>query len=101
MPFLQDRLPRMRPKLLAALAADPDRVAARLIQLRSLLPAADVAAVAAVRPSLLLDGEWEGVAERAAALGRHYSEAEVARIVQAEPLLLAEELQGVLEELQR
>ena len=100
-PFLQQRLIRMRPKLIAALAADPERVAARLIALRALLPGADVAAVAGGRPSLLLDPEWGGVEARAAGLAAVYSEAEVARLVAAEPLLLAEDLEAVLAELQR
>lgn len=101
MPFLQDRLLRMSPKLLAALAADPGLIAARLVELRALLPAADVAAVAGGRPSLLLPPEWERVPAAAAALARRYSEPEVARLVAAEPLLLAEDVEAVLAELQR
>ena len=101
LPFLQDRMLRMQPRLLAALAADPERVAGRLIELKSLLPLADVAAIARQRPSLLLDGEWERVAGGAAQLGAVYEEAEVARIASAEPLLLVEDLQHILAELQR
>ncbi|KAL4431202.1 hypothetical protein ABPG75_006458 [Micractinium tetrahymenae] len=101
MPFLQDRLLRMSPKLLAALAADPSLVAARLIELKSLLPAAAVAAVAGGRPSLLLSPEWERLPAAAAALARRYSEEEVALLVAAEPLLLAEDVEAILAELQR
>jgi hypothetical protein len=92
---------RMQPKLLAALAADPERVAGRLIELKSLLPLADVAAIAAQRPSLLLDGEWERVAGGAAQLAAVYAEAEVAKLASSEPLLLVEDLQHILAELQR
>lgn len=101
MPFLQDRLLRMSPKLLAALAADPALIAARLVELRALLPGADVAAVAGGRPSLLLPPEWERVPAAAAALADRYSEEEVARLVVAEPLLLAEDVEAILAELQR
>jgi fermentation-respiration switch protein FrsA (DUF1100 family) len=92
---------RMQPKLLAALAADPERVAGRLIELKSLLPLANVAAIAGQRPSLLLDGEWERVAGGAAQLAAIYAEAEVAKLASAEPLLLVEDLQHILAELQR
>ena len=54
LPFLQPRIPRMQPRLLAALAADPEGLASRLIQLKVLLPAADVGAIVTQRPSLLL-----------------------------------------------
>lgn len=101
MPFLQQRMLRMQPKLLAALAADPDRVAARLIELKAMLPAADVAAVVGGRPSLLLEGEWEQVPKRVEQLAAHYTEEEVARLVAVEPLLLVEDIEEVLAELQR
>ena len=53
------------------------------------------------RPSLLLDGEWQRVPGGVAALAARYSEAEAARLAAAEPLLLAEDLEHVLQELGR
>ena len=101
MPFLQRRLLRIQPKLLAALAADPDLIAARLIQLKTLLPAADVAAVAGQRPSLLLDAEWQRVPVAVSQLLARYSEEEAAFLASREPLLLAEDVEAVLAELAR
>jgi HPt (histidine-containing phosphotransfer) domain-containing protein len=101
MPFLQPRLLRIQPKLLAALAADPDLIAARLIELKALLPAADVAAVAGQRPSLLLAGEWERVPDAVRQLLALYSEEEAARLATAEPVLLADDVEEVLAELGR
>lgn len=101
MPFLQPRLLRIQPKLLAALAADPDLIAARLIELKALLPAADVAAVAGQRPSLLLAGEWERVPGAVRQLLALYSEEEAARLATAEPVLLADDVEEVLAELGR
>lgn len=100
-PFLQQRIVRMRPKLLAALAADPDLVATRLVELCGLLPGADVAGIACARPSLLLDPEWGGVPAAVAALARHYDPREVAHLASQQPLLLAESVDDVLAELQR
>lgn len=101
MPFLQARMLRMQPKLLAALAAQPQVVAARMIELRGLLPGASVEAVLSQRPSLLLEGEWERVAGGVVALQARYSESEVARLATAEPLLLVADLEEVLQELGR
>lgn len=101
MPFLQQRLLRIQPKLLAALAADPDLVASRLVELKMLLPAVDVARVAGQRPSLLLAGEWECVPGAVAQLLAHYSQEEAASLASAEPLLLAEDVEAVLAELAR
>lgn len=54
------------------------------------------------RPSLLLDPEWPGVPAAAARLQACYPDpADVARLVAAEPLLLAEDLDRVLAELER
>lgn len=53
------------------------------------------------RPSLLLDGEWEQVPGGVAALAARYNEEQVARLATAEPLLLVEELEHVLQELGR
>ncbi|PRW58273.1 ER lumen retaining receptor isoform B [Chlorella sorokiniana] len=100
-PFLQERMLRMQPKLLAALAAEPEQLAQRLVELKTLLPQADVAAIVAQRPSLLLDGEWERVPAGVAALAACYSEEEAGRLASAEPLLLVEDLEHVLQELGR
>ncbi|PSC76419.1 ATP-dependent zinc metalloprotease FTSH mitochondrial isoform A [Micractinium conductrix] len=101
MPFLTNRLPRLAPKLVAALVADPPTIAARLVELKRLLPAADVAAIAGGRPSLLVPPEWERLPAGVAALQARYSEEEVARLAAAEPLLLADDVEAVLAELQR
>lgn len=143
----------LQPKLLAALASEPEQLAQRLVELKTLLPQADVASIVAQacsagltfahlarvlkrhavrllrlsghlftssyasqpvymqllaphptplqRPSLLLDGEWERVPGGVAALAARYSEQEVARLASAEPLLLVEDLEHVLQELGR
>lgn len=153
----------VQPKLLAALAAEPEQLARRLVELKTLLPQADVASIVAQaccwgywkvlaagrshvaglrlgclaqagtpsnnvlgpaekltlslpllapyslrpapplpqRPSLLLDGEWEQVPGGVAALAARYNEDQVARLATAEPLLLVEELEHVLQELGR
>lgn len=76
-------------------------MAARLIELRLLLPGADIAAIVGQRPSLLLAGEWERVAAAVTHLLQRYSEAETAFLVSSEPLLLAEDVEEVLAELGR
>ncbi len=142
----------LQPKLLAALASEPEQLAQRLVELKTLLPQADVASIVAQacsagltfahlarvlkrhavrllrlsghlftsyasqpvymqllalhptplqRPSLLLDGEWERVPGGVAALAARYAEEEVARLASAEPLLLVEDLEHVLQELGR
>lgn len=148
-----------QPKLLAALAAEPEQLAHRLVEFKTLLPQADVASIVSQvrslglagvgwvllgrasgvvrderelgclgipwpldddthmssnlpplapayaplpqRPSLLLDGEWERVPVGVAALEARYSEEEAARLASAEPLLLVEDLEYVLQELGR
>ena len=49
LPFLHDRLVRMRPKLLAALAQDSQQMAGRVIFLRELLPGADLICILSQR----------------------------------------------------
>lgn len=53
------------------------------------------------RPSLLLDGEWERVEGGVRQLAARYTEEEAARLASAEPLLLVEDLEQILEELGR
>ena len=101
LPCLTPRISRLRPELLAGLVTDIGRAAARLIELRGLLPGADVAAVLGQRPLLLLDGEWEQIPAGVAGLRRHFSEEQVARMVAQEPLLLLEDIDQVLRDLQR
>eukprot|EP00887_Chlorella_sp_A99_P005535 scaffold1.g5535.t1 len=101
MPFLEPQLARLRPALLAGLAADPERAAARLVELRALLPRANVAAVLSQRPSLVLDGEWEAVPAGLARLLAYYTEEEAAAMVSVEPCLLLDDVRVVLRELTR
>lgn len=49
MPFLQARLVRMKPALVAALAEDVERSAERMIWLREALPGADIESILSQR----------------------------------------------------
>jgi hypothetical protein len=100
-PFLRGRLPRMRPSLLVALASDVQRFAVRLVCLKDLIPGADVAAIVSMRPSLLLDGEFERIPAALEGLKRYFDEEDVARMTSLEPLLLVEDIEAVLKELER
>jgi hypothetical protein len=91
----------MNPALLGALAADVDVVAQRLITLRTLLPGADLGSIVSQRPGLLLEGEWGRVAGAVGALRGLYGEAGMCEMVTEEPLLLVEDVEGVLEEVAR
>ena len=65
------------------------------------MPQANLAAVAGQRPSLLLGEEWAGLPAAVGALRGRYSEGELSSMVAVEPLLLVEDLEGVLAELGR
>jgi hypothetical protein len=49
LPFLKDRLVRIKPALLAALAQDAHQTAGRVIALKNLLPRADLVQILVLR----------------------------------------------------
>ncbi|WIA44192.1 hypothetical protein OEZ86_010515 [Tetradesmus obliquus] len=63
LPDLSSLLPSLHPRVLAALSADTQGVAQKLIKLRLLFPAADVSQMISRRPTLLLDEHFEQVEE--------------------------------------
>lgn len=58
-PHAAGRIPRLQPSLLAALTADLNTTSSRLLGLRELLPDANVSALVAGRPQLLLQDTAE------------------------------------------
>ena len=66
MPTLQQKLPAMKPQLIARLAADVPAVAAAMLQLKDVFPEADVAKLAVREPALVLGFDMvrlRGIAE--------------------------------------
>jgi len=66
-----------------------------------MLPSTDVAAVLAGRPSLLLEGEWELVPAALVSLQSMFSDADVAALIEAEPVILTQDVDVLWRELQR
>lgn len=58
-PLAAGRIPRLQPSLLAALTSDLNTTSSRLLGLRELLPDANVSALVAARPQLLLQDTAE------------------------------------------
>lgn len=101
MPFLQSRLVRMKPELLASLASDVSKTANRIIELKMMIPGVNMEAVCSQRPSLLLDVEWSKVPVALEKLAQHYDDDVIASMVSEEPLLLVEDVNKILLELER
>lgn len=102
MPFLQARLARIKPELLAGLASDVETTASRILSLKvDLIPGADVESILHQRPSLLLNPEWSKIGACLSGLQTHYSDKDIAAMVSKEPLLLVEDVEKILRELER
>lgn len=101
MPFLHSRLVRMNPELIAGLAKDITKTANRIIELKLMIPGANMEAVCSQRPSLLLDVEWPKVPVALEKLSEHYNAEDIASMVSQEPLLLVEDVNKILKELER
>ncbi|KAK9843763.1 hypothetical protein WJX81_005353 [Elliptochloris bilobata] len=102
LPGLSDRMRRMKPDLLARLCEDTNCVAARLVQLKSLFPeGTDVEQLVTNRPDLLLDGEFQRLPAALAKLEAAFPNSDVGGMVAAQPLLLVEDINLVIEELRR
>ncbi len=69
LPDIVPRLSTMKPETVAQLAAEPQQLAEKLLQLKALLPEANAGQMIARRPSLALSEDLQGdVAERVAQL---------------------------------
>ena len=69
LPDIVPRMSTMKPEIIARLAANPQQLAEKLLQLKALLPEANAGQMIARRPSLALSEDLEGdVAERVAQL---------------------------------
>lgn len=101
LPDLAGCIPRLQPSLLAALTSDLSTTSSRLLGLRELLPDANVSALVAARPQLLLQDTAE-VQASVAALQQLLGVEHVDRLVEVQPLFLVTEcVQQVLGEIQR
>ncbi|GAB4820638.1 hypothetical protein N2152v2_007684 [Parachlorella kessleri] len=88
MPTLQQKLPAMKPQLIARLAADVPAVAAAMLQLKDVFPEADVAKLAVREPALVLGFDMvrlRGVAEE---LRQLLPRLNVDRLVEENPSML-------------
>ena len=100
MPFLHPRLSRIRREVLAHLAYDVNKTASRLIELKTMIPKANIESICSRRPSTLLDRDWEKVPSAVESLALYYDETTIARMVTAEPALLVEDVNKILKELE-
>jgi hypothetical protein len=102
MPFLQPRLVRMKPALLAGLAADVGKTAERMVTLKNMLDeGANIESILSQRPSLVLDEDWPKIPLALDSLKKYYDDVAIAEMATAEPILLVENVDGVLRELER
>lgn len=102
MPFLQPRLVRMKPALLAALATDVVKTAERVIQLKNMLDdGANIESILSQRPSLVLNEDWPKIPLALASLRKYYDDVAIAEMASAEPILLVENVDSILRELER
>jgi len=102
MPFLQPRLVRMKPALLAALATDVVKTAERVIQFKNMLDErANIESILSQRPSLVLDEDWPKIPLALASLRKFYDDVTIADMASAEPILLVENVDSILRELER
>ena len=101
MPFLQARLVRMKPALLAALAADVEKTATRIVQLQNILSGGNMESILSQRPSLVLDEEWVKIPAALESLKKHYNDEHIAQMASKEPILLIENVDTILKDLER
>jgi hypothetical protein len=101
MPFLQQRLVRMKPALLAALATDVAKTAERMINLKNMLDGANIESILSQRPSLVLDEDWPKIPLALTSLRKYYDDVAIAEMASQEPILLVENVDSILRELER
>lgn len=101
-PDLEARVLKMHPDQLADLLQDPGAVAAALLQLRQLLPGANVSAMVAQAPWLLEQSTLKSLPMSITRLQELLDVEEVDSIVEQEPLFLdADGVEEALQELDR
>eukprot|EP00887_Chlorella_sp_A99_P001437 scaffold8.g1437.t1 len=88
LPTLRPRLVSMKPQTLAALVAQVDEVAGRLVELKAVFPGADAAALAVREPGLVLGFEMRRLRDIAAALRALLPALNVDALVQENPSML-------------
>ena len=93
LPGLRPRLAGMRPATLVGLAREVDEVAGRLVQLKAIFPDADVGALAAREPGLVLGYDLGRLAGTAEQLRELLPAINVDRLVQENPAVL--DLEGL------
>lgn len=91
---------RMKPDILAGLVKDPPETARRLLRFKIIFPGANVAAIAARRPSLLLE-EFGALDARRALLDRLFGHAFVDGLVERQPILLVADIEQAVQDLKR
>ncbi|KAL6750946.1 hypothetical protein V8C86DRAFT_2794599 [Haematococcus lacustris] len=100
-PSTADLVARVKPSLLWQLAEDPHRLAQRILWLREQYPAANVSAMVAQRPAMMVEPGWEGVLEGAQKLQAMFPEARLDSLVASQPLLLVPEVDELIGEMER
>ncbi|KAJ9511506.1 hypothetical protein QJQ45_029835 [Haematococcus lacustris] len=100
-PSTADLVARVKPSLLWQLAEDPHRLAQRILWLREQYPAANVSAMVAQRPAMMVEPGWEGVLEGARKLEAMFPEARLDSLVASQPLLLVPEVDELIGEMER
>jgi len=110
LPDLGDRLLTLKPDLLLELVADPHEVAARLVKLKQMFPAANLTMMVYRRPVMLTAGAWVGVLEGSEKLrvlfgdgggGGPAADGRLDALVTAQPLLLVGDVDVLLAEMRR
>ncbi|KAJ9511376.1 hypothetical protein QJQ45_029808 [Haematococcus lacustris] len=100
-PSTADLVARVKPSLLWQLAEDPHRLAQRILWLREQYPAANVSAMVAQRPAMMVEPGWEGVLEGAQKLQAMFPEVRLDSLVASQPLLLVPEVDELIGEMER
>ncbi|KAK9810394.1 hypothetical protein WJX72_009951 [[Myrmecia] bisecta] len=100
LPDLKDRLLRLQSKLLVALVEDVPQAGRRLIELKGMLPMANVSAIVVSRPALLLDEEFNAIPGAVAQLRSLFNDKDLSRMVESQPLLLVEDITAIIQQLE-
>eukprot|EP00884_Botryococcus_braunii_P004355 jgi/Botrbrau1/13920/Bobra.136_2s0011.2 len=101
LPPLDDHILRLKPQIIAELVDNPSNIAVKLVQLRQMLPTADVGHIVSKRPMLLRDDEFDGVPAAIDRLTELFPQADIGKMVEYQPLMLVEDLDKVMEQLRR
>eukprot|EP00892_Ulva_mutabilis_P001596 jgi/Ulvmu1/11437/UM076_0011.1 len=102
LPDFEQRLINLPQPQVTELLTDVNIIAARMIELKRMLPFCDVDAIATSCPRLLLAEDWPTVVAAVAQLRALYSnEDDIAALVQLNPVILHQDVNFVIAELQR